>query len=180
MTPAVQMKHCEQSAERDNATRASAPREDTTVSRLTPEPPESSSEAGNHQPEISGLLTKEVGRADADSPVGKMTERSPPYEGTAPAALPEPIQELRDRETWVELCSATDYESGQLLGDVGTAKDPLFTYEEAVRHRHCKLGLTLYVGEDIIPVEGDRLSEMSEPNVKKLWKQAAEGLASRG
>ena len=57
---------------------------------------------------------------------------------------------------------------------MGTSEDPLFTYEEAVHHHHCQRGLTLYVGEDIIPVEGDRLSEMSEQNLKKLRKQVDE------
>ncbi len=174
MAPAVWLRRCEQAGEREDAAGTSGSQEDTAASRPTTEPPESSSEVSHHQPEVSGLPTKEVDGADADSPTGELTERSSLWEGTAPAALPKPIQELRYRETCDELCSATNYEIGQLRGDVGTPKDSLFTYEEAVHHRHGKRGLTVYVGKDIIPVEGDRLTEMSERNLKKLRKQVDE------
>ncbi len=127
------------------------------------EPLDYSSEASSHQREVLGLPPREGDRADADPFSGEVAEHSPLQEGTAPVASPKPIQELRDR-AWDELCSDTDYETRQLLGDVGAPEDTLFTYEEAVRHHHCQRGLTLYVGEDIIPVEGDRVSEMSERN----------------
>ncbi len=162
MTPAVRMRCCEQAGERDDAAGASGAREDTTASCPTPEPPESSSEAisssSDRQFEVAGLPTNEVDQADADSPAGEATERSSLREETTP-------------ETWDELCSITNYDTGWLLGDVGTPEDPMFTYEEAVRQRHCKQGLTLFVGDDIVPVEGDRLLEMLERNLKKLRKQ---------
>ncbi len=71
---------------------------------------------------------------------------------------------------WDQLCGATDYETGQLKGDVGT----LFTYEEAVRRRRTGQDLLLCIGHDIIPAEDGGLLEMSEGILKKLRKQANE------
>ncbi len=42
-------------------------------------------------------------------------------------ARAEPTKRARDATTWAEVCPATDFETGQLVGRVGTPEEPLFT-----------------------------------------------------
>ncbi len=63
---------------------------------------------------------------------------------------------------------ATDFETGQLQGEVGTAENPRFTYEEAVHNRRSGKGMTLYTGEDIVQLDSDELIQRSGPKLKKL------------
>ncbi len=56
------------------------------------------------------------------------------WEAPDPLVRSEPIKRARDAKTWVEVCHATDFETGQLIGQVSTPDEPLFTYEEAVNH----------------------------------------------
>ena len=51
-----------------------------------------------------------------------------------------------------------DFETGQLVGRVGTPEEPLFTYEQAVHHRRGKDDFQLIVGRDIPTEEKDSLS----------------------
>ncbi len=120
------------------------------------------------------MPAKGTGRAEAMSPTREVLEQSAPRDNAALAASFGSASEPRDRALWNELCSTTDYETGQLRGDVGTPDDPLFTYEEVVRQRQAGQSLVLYVGGDIIPVEGGGLPEISERNLKKLRRQADE------
>ncbi len=69
----------------------------------------------------------------------------------------QPLTRPRDKATWGELCVATDYETGQLHGDVGTPENPRFTYEEAIHNRRSGKGMTRHVGKDISSEEGDKL-----------------------
>ncbi len=81
----------------------------------------------------------------------------------------------RSQAEWDQLGSATDMETGQLRGNVGTPGDPLFTYEEAVHRRGMEQDLLLCVGPDIIPSEGEEFpKKKSERTLKKLRKQAIE------
>ncbi len=79
----------------------------------------------------------------------------------------EPTKHARDAATWAEVCPATDYETGQLLGRVGTPEEPLFTYEQAVHHRRGRDNLLLVVGADIPTKERDRLSEATITELTK-------------
>ncbi len=80
----------------------------------------------------------------------------------------EPTKRARDADAWVEVCPATDFETGQLVGAVGTPEDPLFTYEQAVHHRRGREDLMLVVGTAIPTEKKDRLSEASITSLQKL------------
>ncbi len=88
------LRRCKQAEECDDASGASGTREDTTAPHPTQQPLDSSSEASSHQRKVLGLPPREADRADADPLSGEVAERSPLQEGTAPVALPEPIQEI--------------------------------------------------------------------------------------
>ncbi len=83
-------------------------------------------------------------------------------------ALTQPTAQPRDRATWNSLCVATDFETGQLQGEVGTPKNPGFTYEEAVHNRWSGQAMTLHVGEDIVQQESEELIRRSRPKLKQL------------
>ncbi len=68
----------------------------------------------------------------------------------SPLMLTQPTAQPRDRAAWDNLCVATDFETGQLQGEVGTPENPRFTYEEAVHDRRSGRAMTLHVGEDIM------------------------------
>ncbi len=80
----------------------------------------------------------------------------------------QPTAQPRARATWDNLCVATDFETGQLQGEVGTPENPLFIYKEAVHNRWSGRTMTLYVGEDIVQQEGDELINRSGPKLKQL------------
>ncbi len=82
--------------------------------------------------------------------------------------LTQPTAQPRDQSVWDHLCVATDSETGQLWGEVGTPENPRFTYEEAAHNRRSGRDLTLYVGEDIVRQEGDELVNRSRPKLKRL------------
>ncbi len=82
--------------------------------------------------------------------------------------LTQPTTRPRDQPTWNNLCVATEYETGQLQGEVGTPENPRFTYEEAVHNRKRGRGMTPYVGEDIVQQESDALVNRSGPKLKRL------------
>ena len=80
------------------------------------------------------------------------------WEEPEPLARAEPTKHARDATAWAEVCPATDFETGQLAGRVGTPEEPLFTYEQAVHHRRGRDDLRLVVGKDIPTEERDGLS----------------------
>ncbi len=82
--------------------------------------------------------------------------------------LTQPTARPRDHSGWDDLCVATDFETGQLRGEIGTPENPRFTYEEAVHNRRSGRDLTLYAGEDIVQQEGGELVNRSGPKLKQL------------
>ncbi len=95
-------------------------------------------------------------------------------------ALTQPTAQPRDQSAWDDLCVATDFESGQLRGEIGTPENPRFTYEEAVHNRRSGRDLILYVGEDIVQPGSDELVNRSGPKLKRLRLSVKESAASRG
>ena len=82
------------------------------------------------------------------------------WEEPEPLAHAEPTKRVRDATAWAEVCPATDFETGQLIGRVGTPEEPQFTYEQAVHHRKGRDDLQLVVGKDIPTEERDSLSQV--------------------
>ncbi len=93
------------------------------------------------------------------------------WEAPDPLLWSEPTKCERDADTWAEVCPTTDFETGQLVGKVGTPEDPLFTYEQAVHHRRGRKDFMLCVGAAIPTEEKDRLSEAT---IKILQNSQAE------
>ncbi len=89
------------------------------------------------------------------------------WEEPNPLAHAEPTKRARDATTWAEVCPATDFETGQLLGRVGTPEEPLFTYEQAINHRKGWDNLHLVVGKEIPTEERDNLSQAQIAKLKK-------------
>ncbi len=81
------------------------------------------------------------------------------WEEPNPLARAELTKRARDATAWAEVCPATDFETGQLIGRVGTPEEPRFTYEQAVHHRKGRDDLQLVVGKDIPTEERDSLSK---------------------
>ncbi len=95
------------------------------------------------------------------------TEQRLAWELPDPLVRSEPTKCARDAATWAEICPATDFETGQLIGRVGTPEDPLFTYEQAVHHRRGREDLLLVVGAAIPTQERDHLSEATISELSK-------------
>ncbi len=96
------------------------------------------SEASCQQPQTSGTSVEGADRIEAVPPSKTMGRRSAPRDCATPTTEFGSTLEPRDRTMWDKSCSATDYETGHLKGDVGTPEDPMFTYEEAVHQRHAE------------------------------------------
>ncbi len=135
---------------------------------------ESIGETSSQPLKASGALAEGADRTKAVPPSKTKCPRSAPQSTAALSTEFGSALIPRDRAMWDQLCDATDYETGQLKGDVEIPEDPLFTYEEAVHQRNTEQDLLLCVGHAIIPAEGGGLSEMSEGILKKLRKQADE------
>ncbi len=86
----------------------------------------------------------------------------------------QPVPRTRHQATGEELCVATDYETGQLQGDVGTPENLRFTYDEAIHNRRSGKEMTLHVGKDISSEEDDTLLQSLGPSLGRLWR-AVEG-----
>ncbi len=86
----------------------------------------------------------------------------------------EPTKSARDVDAWAEVCPATDFETGQLVGKLRTPEDPLFTYEQAVHHRWEREDLV--VGAAIPTEEREHLSEAT---ITAFQKSQAEVEANR-
>ncbi len=98
------------------------------------------------------------------------------WEAPDPLVRSEPTKRPMDAAAWAEVCPATDFETGQLVGRVATPEDPLFTYEQAVHHRRGREDLMLVVGAAIPTEERDHLSEAT---ILALQKRQAEVEAHR-
>ncbi len=96
------------------------------------------------------------------------------WEAPDPLVRAEPTKCARDASTWAEICPATDFETGQLVGRVGTPEEPLFSYEQAVHHRKGRDNLLLVVGAAIPTEERDHLSAatISELNTRQAEVEA--------
>ncbi len=95
------------------------------------------------------------------------TEQRLAWEEPEPLVHAEPTRRARDAAAWAEVCPATDFETGQLMGRVGTPEDPLFTYEQAVHYRRGRDNLQLVVGADIPTEERDHLSRATISELSK-------------
>ncbi len=102
------------------------------------------------------------------------TEQRIAWEEPEPLVRTEPTRHARDVAAWDEVCPATDFETGQLMGRVSTPEDLLFTYKQAVHHRRGRDNLLLVVGADIPTEERDRLSEatISELSTRQIAVEA--------
>ncbi len=87
------------------------------------------------------------------------TEQRLAWEEPEPLVRAESTRRARDAAAWAGVCPATDFETGQLIGRVGTPEEPLFTYEQAVHYRRGRDDLLLVVGADIPTEERDHLSK---------------------
>ncbi len=174
MTLTVRLELCEQLEGRDGVTGTPERQADATSPCPMPELQVSLSEASGQQPEALGTSAEGAIRAKAVPASKTMRQHSVPQDNGGLTTEFGSALEPRGCAVWGELCGATDYEAGQLRGDVGTPEDPLFTYEEAVCQRHAEQDLMLCVGRDIIPVDGGALQEIAKQNLKKLRRQADE------
>ncbi len=104
------------------------------------------------------------------------TDQRLAWEAPDPLGRSKPTKRVRDAATWAEVCPATDFETGQLIGRVGTPEDPLFTYEQAVHHRRGREDFMLVVGAAIPTEERDHLSEAT---ITELSKRQTEVEAHR-
>ncbi len=89
-------------------------------------------------------------------------------EGALPAGADTAHCSASGQPAWDNLCVATEFETGQLQGEVLTPENRRFTYEEAVHNRRSGRDLTLYVGEDIVQQESDELVKRSGLKLKQL------------
>ena len=105
---------------------------------------------------------------DADPLRDGPIDRRLTWKEPSPLVLTQPTAQPWDRATWDDLCVATNFETGQLQGEVRTTENPRFTYEEAVHNHRGGKTMTLYVGEDIVQQEGDELINRSGPKLKQL------------
>ncbi len=124
-------------------------------------------DGSGHQPQVSSqgevrITVPNETDPFRDGPINKrLTWKEP-----SPLVLMQPTAQPRDRAAWNSLCMATDFETGQLQGEVGTPENPGFTYEEAIHNRRSGQTMTLHVGEDIVRQTGEELINWSGPKLK--------------
>ncbi len=105
---------------------------------------------------------------EQDSLCAGPAEQRLAWEEPDPLVRAEPTKRARDATAWAEVCPATDFETGQLVGRVGTPEEPLFTYEQAVHHRRGRDDFQLIVGRDIPTEEKDSLSTATIDKLRHL------------
>ena len=127
-------------------------------------------------PKKTGASAQEIApREVGPSSKAKRQRPNPPSEGV-PDTKFRSARHPRSRSIWERLCKATDINTGQLRGSVGTPDNPLLTYEEAVRQRGTDRDLLLWAGPDIVPAREDEFPKgRSKGDLKRIWKQADEG-----
>ena len=172
MTLAVRLERFEPLEKRDKINRAAEKQGDMTRPNTTS--PEPAKKTKSQPLKASGTSAKGIGPMEAVPPSKMKRQRSNPPSSDAHSTQFGSALHLRGQAEWVQLCSATNMETGQLKGNVRTPNDPLFTYEGAVRQRGTEQGLLLCVGHDIIPIEDGDLPKKSEKTLKVLRKQAIE------
>ncbi len=120
-----------------------------------------------------GTSAKETDPTEARPPSKKKRQHpSSPSSGALSTKFGSAAHPWNQTE-WDRLCKATDMETGQFKGNVGTPDNPLLTYEEAAHQRGANQDLLLRVGRDIIPAEEDEFpKKKSKGDLKKLRKQA--------
>ncbi len=127
------------------------------------------SDGSGCQPMVSGRgEVKVTVPNDADPLKDGPINRRLTWKEPSQLALTQPTTRPWDQPSWDNLCVTTDFETGQLRGEVGTPENPRLTYEEAVHNRRSGRDLTLYVGEDILQQGGDELVKRSGPKLKRL------------
>ncbi len=144
------------------------------ASPVPPAKPQGSTEKTKSQAsKKSGTPAPETAPAEARPSSKTKRQRPNPPSSRALSTKFGSALNPRNRTEWEQLCKATDVDTGQLKGNVGTPDDPLFTYEEAVRQRGTDQCLLLRVGQDIIPAEEDEFPRKRfEGDLKKFRKQA--------
>ncbi len=136
--------------------------------------PEPTKKAKAKAPEESGVSAKGAEPSKAGSLSKKKRQHSNSPSRGAPTTKFGSAARPRSQTEWNRLCKATDMETGQLKGSVGSPKESLFTYEEAVHQRGTDRDLLLCVGSDIIPAGEDEFpKKTSGGDLKKLRKQAS-------
>ncbi len=140
MTPAVRLE-CFKLLERgDEVKRIAEKTGDAAGSNTTGPSPkampqESVSTTSSRSVKTSGISAKGANPAEAMPPSKTKRQRLDPPSSDVLSTRFRSALHPRSQTEWDRLCSATDYEKGQLRGNVGTPDEPLFTYEEAVRQR---------------------------------------------
>ncbi len=132
------------------------------------------SDGSGRQPRVSGQgEVRVIVPKDTDPLRDGPIDRRLTWNEPSQLVLTQPTARPRDQPVWDDLCVATDFETEQLQGEVGTPEKPQFTYEEAAHNWRSGRDLTLYVGEDIIQQGSDELVNRSGPKLKRL-RQAVE------
>ncbi len=160
MTPAVRLerfKPLEKSNRVDGTAegRRGVTRSDNADPESTAKLPGAVKKTKSRPLKVLGTSVKGIDPTEAVPPSKMKRQRSNPPSSDALSTKFGSALHPRGQAEWDQLCSATDVETGQLRGNVGTPDDPLFTYEEAVRQRGTGQDLLLYVGPDIIPTGDD-------------------------
>ncbi len=152
------------------------PRSKTTSPVPPATPPGSTKRTKSQMPKKSGASAQETAPGEA-RPSSKTKRQRPnaPSSGASDTKFGSVLHPQSWTE-WEQLCKATDMDTGQLKGNVGTPDNPLLTYEEAVRQRGPDRDLLLWVGPDIIPAKEDEFpKKRSEGDLKRIRRQADEG-----
>ncbi len=137
--------------------------------------PGSTKKTKSQAPKKSGASAQETAPGEAKPSSKTKWQRPNPPSSRASDTKFGSVLHPRSRTEWEQVCKATDMDTGQLKGNVGTPDDPLFTYEEAVRQRGTDRDLLLWVGPDIIPAEEDEFrKKRSEGDLNRIRKQADE------
>ena len=134
--------------------------------------PGSTKKVKNQMPKKSGESAPEAVPGEmGPSSKAKRQRPNPPNEGASDTRFGS-ARHPRSRTVWERLCKATDMDTGQLKGSVGTPDDPLLTYEEAMRQLDMDRDLSLWVGPDIVPAGEDEFpKKRSEGDLKRMRKQ---------
>ena len=118
----------------------------TASPTLPTKSPGSTKKAKSQMPKKSGASAPEtVPREMGPSSKVKRQRPNPPNEGAFDTKFGS-TRHPQSRTIWERLCKATDMDTGQLKGSVGTPDNSLLTYEEAMRQRDTDRDLLLWVG----------------------------------
>ncbi len=178
MSPAVQLERFQPLETNKEVHGVTGEQEDTTHPDTTgPEPaakPQESAKKTKSKPsKKSRTSAREIDPTEAGPSSRRKRQRPTHLSNEALTTKFGSASHPRGQTEWDQLCNATDMETGQLKGNVGTPDDPLFTYEEALYRRGMEQGLLLCVGHDIIPAEEDEFPKNKSEGVLKKWRKQA-------